>query len=86
MERTLKELATLETELHSTQATLSSLSELIQTIPEKIINSRTIPDIALWNAQVNNTVPEDIELLYLKAEVVNPLYQSTRTSIVPGSG
>ncbi len=75
--RILEEKARVDDELPSMQAALDALSNRMEAIPEKIVLNKAITDDALWNAHINNTLPNDKDFDPLRSETLNPVYNSS---------
>lgn len=85
MERILAEKARVDDELPAVETALSALTEQLKDITETITLEKAITDDALWDHYINQDKEDDPNpkmLIPLKSETLNPLYQSTRETIV----
>ena len=85
MERILAEKAQVDDELPAVETALSALTEQLKDITETITLNKAITDDALWDLYINQDkgeAPNTDMLVPLKSETLNPLYQSTRETIV----
>lgn len=85
MERILAEKAQVDDELPAVETALSALTEQLKDITETITLNKAITDDALWDLYINQDKgesPNTDVLVPLKSETLNPLYQSTRETIV----
>ncbi len=85
MERILAEKAQVDDELPAVETALSALTEQLKDITETITLNKAITDDALWDLYINRDKgesPNTDMLVPLKSETLNPLYQSTRETIV----
>ncbi len=85
MERILAEKAKVDDELPAVETALSALTEQLKDITETITLNKAITDDALWDLYLNRDKedgPNPDMLVPLKSETLNPLYQSTRETIV----
>lgn len=85
MERILAEKAQVDDELPAVETALSALTEQLKDITETITLNKAITDDALWDLYINQdkgAAPNTDMLVPLKSETLNPLYQSTRETIV----
>lgn len=82
MERILAEKAKVDDELPAVETAISALTEQLGDIPETITLNKAITDDALWHLYVSEGGENEKMLTPLKTETLNPLYQSTRETIV----
>jgi len=82
LDRILAEKAKVDDELPAVETAISALSEQLADIPETITLNKAITDNALWEVHVSGGGDDAAIQTPLKTETLNPLYQSTRETIV----
>jgi LPS O-antigen subunit length determinant protein (WzzB/FepE family) len=82
LDRVLREKAQVIDSLPATQATLDSLTEQLDTIPEKVSLEKAITDDSLWSAHLSGDLPDDAPLVPLNTQEQNVVFQTTRTAVV----